>query len=250
METVTPSENIALRHYIGKTDDKVLGFTAEIDVIFTQFTTTNTDFKWHFEGPNGFLEFVMNSFYDLRVYQRNNAANLDGNIVENTPIPYTDGKTLKLIVVYDAVADNVILKYKIDAENETVLYTGKGKGDGLGDFYSTYIDVAMFKWGGGNNCIVGIDYASFVSTYETTAVKTISSSELKVYPNPATSSVNIDGLSEGTLISVYNTNGKLMLTSQAKRQKMQLNINDLAPGIYFIKSIDNKNIKISRLIKK
>lgn len=249
METVTPNENIPLRHNIGKTDDKVLGFTADVDVKFTQFTTTNTDFKWQIAGPNGFLEFVMNSFYDLRVYHRNNAANLDGNIVQNTRIPYVDGKTLKLIVVYDAVTDNVILKYKIDAENETVLYTGKGKGDGLGDFYSNNIDISMYKWGAGNNCIVGIDNASFNCTYQTTAVKTISSSELEVYPNPVTSFVNIDGLAVGSVVRVYNINGKLMLTSQTKMQKMQLNVNDLAPGIYIIKSIDKTDIKISRFIK-
>jgi uncharacterized repeat protein (TIGR02543 family) len=249
IESVTPNENIPLRHYIGKTDDKVLGFTAEVDVLFSQLTLTGTDFKWHLEGPNGVLEFVLNSFYDLRAYHQNNTASLSGNIVENTPLPYTDGQTLKLMIVYDAVADNVVLKYKIDDENETVLYTGKGQGDGLGDFYTKYTELNLYKWGDGSNCIAAIDYAAFNCTYEGTAINTIAASVLKAYPNPATTFVNVDGLAEGTVISVYNLDGKMMFAAKAQKQTTRLNVNDLAPGIYLIKSNDNNGIKISRFIK-
>ena len=74
---------------------------------------------------------------------------------------------------------------------------------------------------------------------------------LSVYPNPATEKVNVvsDQLIEHGKISILNSQGQEVITHKAEGQNTEFQINLLAPGIYFVKLIDDKGIFIAKFVK-
>jgi photosystem II stability/assembly factor-like uncharacterized protein len=60
-----------------------------------------------------------------------------------------------------------------------------------------------------------------------------SETHLNLYPNPATTNLNIDGISNHATAEVYDLSGKLLLTKQLNEN--QIDISSLAKGLYFIK---------------
>ncbi|MFL5764038.1 MAG: PKD domain-containing protein [Bacteroidia bacterium] len=63
-------------------------------------------------------------------------------------------------------------------------------------------------------------------------------SPISVYPNPSTGIVNISGLKEGNDIEVFDMTGRSIYKGKAGNKTEQLNITDLARGIYFFKVTD------------
>ena len=54
--------------------------------------------------------------------------------------------------------------------------------------------------------------------------------KLLVYPSPATSVINITNAEDGTMVRVFNVNGKVVLDTSLECK--QLNISNLEKGIY------------------
>ena len=75
--------------------------------------------------------------------------------------------------------------------------------------------------------------------------------KVRVFPNPAKNTVNIDFGGDGTMpgkyLSVYNGYGQLLMYKVIITNRMSLNISSLATGVYFIKIGDDK--KTIRLLK-
>lgn len=67
---------------------------------------------------------------------------------------------------------------------------------------------------------------------------------LAVYPNPASDFINVKGFEPNENITIINPNGQII--KSVKLENNRVNISDLKPGIYFLKS---KNV-YSRFIKK
>lgn len=87
-------------------------------------------------------------------------------------------------------------------------------------------------------------------------VTTLSSDEfsldqLKIYPNPAQSVLNIE-LPEvfQTSLEIYSINGQLVLNMPVNQKSLQLNIADLSKGVYFIKLPVNGNRYSYKFVKK
>jgi len=78
----------------------------------------------------------------------------------------------------------------------------------------------------------------------------INLSEVSIYPNPATDVLNIQNLKENSEIAVYNLIGELLIKQKSNNQNINLNISDLASGVYFLKT-DNviKGKEILRFVK-
>ena len=55
----------------------------------------------------------------------------------------------------------------------------------------------------------------------------------KVYPNPATDMITVEGLKEDHKLRIYNVNGSLILETSNK----QINIDQLTNGVYFIQAL-------------
>ncbi|MDD5571795.1 MAG: T9SS type A sorting domain-containing protein, partial [Bacteroidales bacterium] len=73
----------------------------------------------------------------------------------------------------------------------------------------------------------------------------------KIYPNPANNEITIETIptgEEGILI-ICNVSGKELIKVKGIRQKEQVDIGDLPSGIYFVKLITDKTVKVMKIIK-
>jgi hypothetical protein len=58
---------------------------------------------------------------------------------------------------------------------------------------------------------------------------------IQLYPNPATSSLNITSTNPITQITITNLLGQTLYTQNYNTQKVQIDVADLPTGVYFIK---------------
>lgn len=67
---------------------------------------------------------------------------------------------------------------------------------------------------------------------------------VKIYPNPASDKIYIDG--DFSMVKIYSINGKIMVQNQSK----ELDISHLSKGVYFIKILSNDSnlIEVNKLI--
>jgi hypothetical protein len=77
---------------------------------------------------------------------------------------------------------------------------------------------------------------------EATGVPDIDISKLKIYPNPASKVLNIDGLTKGCTVKVYSVNGQAIeLNNQVvQNNRLSIGIEHLPAGMYICKILDNK----------
>jgi hypothetical protein len=66
--------------------------------------------------------------------------------------------------------------------------------------------------------------------------------EISIFPNPSTSTININGASEQYLVSIYNVQGQIMINTRSKT----INIESFEPGLYFVHINDN----VIKVVKK
>lgn len=69
--------------------------------------------------------------------------------------------------------------------------------------------------------------------------------DLSVYPNPAHTTLTIDGMEQPTTIRIYSTNGALLTTARLSPTNNTLSVAHLTKGIYLLQI----NTQVLRLIK-
>ncbi|CAL2087876.1 T9SS type A sorting domain-containing protein [Tenacibaculum sp. 190524A05c] len=74
------------------------------------------------------------------------------------------------------------------------------------------------------------------------------SEDIRVYPNPANHSLNLNINKKIKKIFIYNTSGQLV-SEQILNNANRVNLTNLSKGIYFLKT-ENPNIKSIKIIKK
>jgi hypothetical protein len=80
----------------------------------------------------------------------------------------------------------------------------------------------------------------------------IAESKLVVYPNPANNNltVQIDGLKGAADIRLFDMYGKVVLQTATSRTSTQLDISQLAAGVYLVKVQEGKNERTVKLVKR
>jgi hypothetical protein len=86
-------------------------------------------------------------------------------------------------------------------------------------------------------------YATFVVTANSTvAVNNVSkmNEELSVYPNPATSEINVvyGGATEVKTAAIYNIIGKTMAVYRVNDNNANLSLENMPAGIYFLRLVN------------
>ncbi|MEM8679941.1 MAG: hypothetical protein AAGF97_11360 [Planctomycetota bacterium] len=127
-------------------------YTHEISVVLDPFGLTGgggtqSDFKWKSFGPDGFMEFVLNSFGDMRLFHNNSTAGVGGDLQPNTNIGYSEGDLLTLKTVYDQGGDTIDVTYSLNGGPATPYYSGTGNGGSIGDVITNFVETEVFKWG-------------------------------------------------------------------------------------------------------
>ena len=75
------------------------------------------------------------------------------------------------------------------------------------------------------------------------------SDNIKVYPNPTTNMVALDGFEKENTIEIINIQGQIVKTEFANTSKIIIDISDLSTGVYVIKIKSDSTIIMKKLIK-
>jgi hypothetical protein len=125
-------------------------YVNSVSVVFNEFgfggDNTQSDFKWKSFGSEGFMEVVLNSFGDMRLYH-NDSDGGGGNIQPNTRISVANGDLLTLSNAYNTASDTIDLTYSVNGGDPISFYSGGGVDGPIGDTITNFVEVEVFKWG-------------------------------------------------------------------------------------------------------
>ena len=86
-----------------------------------------------------------------------------------------------------------------------------------------------------------IDYSG------TTGIKKGENTGISIYPNPAKSIVFVSGITQNPVVSIFDSNGRMLMNKRISDN--QVDISELAKGIYTLKVTDNKGVSVKKLVK-
>jgi len=119
--------------------------------------------------------------------------------------------------------------------------------DGWDDTSKGLVDYTLYS----NDCITPIFKSVKLENrviYLTTT--DINISNLKIYPNPTSRILYIQGTNNINNIKIYNYLGKLVFDKNfGFNKKIQLDLSNINPGIYFIELHQDSGIRKEKLIK-
>jgi Secretion system C-terminal sorting domain len=72
---------------------------------------------------------------------------------------------------------------------------------------------------------------------------------ITMYPNPATSIINVVGSNTIQSVQVYDLQGRLLQTNMGNATSYVIDIADKANGVYFFKVTSSKGMKVERIVK-
>jgi len=78
----------------------------------------------------------------------------------------------------------------------------------------------------------------------------VASSAVKLYPNPATTVLNIEGLEGQTLVAIMDVNGRVCGQWTVESANTSLDISRLSQGAYFVRITGAKTNTIRKLVVK
>ena len=81
------------------------------------------------------------------------------------------------------------------------------------------------------------------------SVNEFDTSSIKLYPNPATSVLNIEASMMIEKVTVYNILGQEVISKSPNAELVLLDVSKLQSGIYIVKTSINGNVSSSRFIK-
>ena len=126
----------------------------EVEVVLDPFRLdanpgTGADFKMKMFGPDGFIEIVLNSYGNMRLFH-NDFSGGGGNLQPQTNIGIADGDVLKLIIDYNFDADEIAATYSLNGGEEVSFYSGGGIDDRIGDVVTNFVELELFKFNDSN----------------------------------------------------------------------------------------------------
>jgi len=118
---------------------------------------------------------------------------------------------------------------------------------GTGGFsYTSYDGGESWEMNDGYNFVFNV--SGFTKPY--LAVDDVKNNSISVYPNPVSDLMIINSNKAITKVSVYNSVGQLVKTSD-KLQDSKLNVSELSQGVYFVNAmLENGETKTFKIIKK
>jgi hypothetical protein len=74
------------------------------------------------------------------------------------------------------------------------------------------------------------------STWFVTGVNTnAKNNKIKMYPNPAITWLNVEGLEHNSVVEIYSVNGSLLLKRTVSGHKVELDVSAFNKGFYLLK---------------
>ena len=76
------------------------------------------------------------------------------------------------------------------------------------------------------------------------------SNNLKVYPNPSSSDITVELKKDGIYtIELIDVTGKAVLVKSTEEEKLNLNINFLSNGVFYLKAKSQNTMNVVKIIK-
>lgn len=97
------------------------------------------------------------------------------------------------------------------------------------------------------NCVVETDCIEV--TVSDVGLNANEQNAFSMYPNPATTTVNLSGLESGSVVTVIDFAGRTVETRTAQTSEMKINTSAYAQGVYFIKVSNANGVVSKKLIK-
>jgi hypothetical protein len=91
-----------------------------------------------------------------------------------------------------------------------------------------------------------------VIVYECVGINSLSSNsnDLKVYPNPSSSEITVELKKDGIYtIELIDVTGKVVSVKSTEEEKLNLNINFLSNGVYYLKAKSQNTMNVVKIIK-
>jgi hypothetical protein len=82
-------------------------------------------------------------------------------------------------------------------------------------------------------------------------IRELQSSQILIYPNPATDKITIKILGKPAQsgLSIVNIEGQQLITRQITEPKTQINISTLPSGVYFVRLTNERTVEVGKFIK-
>lgn len=213
------------------------------DDIYITKLNANGDFQWirevlgsgkAYTGNRNFLE-----------------SDLNGNVYfAGSTKGTTNWTTAQSTVISGFNSDILLLKYN---SNGDLLFTktAGGSGDDRADGVALDIEGNIILTGMVDNGTILFDNLSntvpdnspFITKINTTLkVTSFEKTKIKIYPNPAQNQIFISGLFQKTKATIYTALGQKIKDLELENEE-PIAINDLALGIYFLKTESNSIVK-------
>ena len=74
--------------------------------------------------------------------------------------------------------------------------------------------------------------------------------DIHIYPNPFTGRFMVNGISEGTMMQIYNMSGVCVFSKVADAKTLVIHSTEFMPGIYILKLTDNNESRDYKLVKR
>lgn len=78
----------------------------------------------------------------------------------------------------------------------------------------------------------------------------LAGSSSKIYPNPATTILNIENAPVGSIIQVISISGSLVYTKQVSDILMTIPVSQLDKGLYFVRIVEREGATVHKMLKK
>lgn len=77
----------------------------------------------------------------------------------------------------------------------------------------------------------------------------IAAYQVRIYPNPATDHIRLEGIQAGTIVQLYNAAGQLLKTMTAQSETVQIDLRFHHSSFFILKMTDGKDSWSSKIIK-
>ncbi|MFH1120924.1 MAG: T9SS type A sorting domain-containing protein [Bacteroidota bacterium] len=119
--------------------------------------------------------------------------------------------------------------------------------------FDTYSNTYQAGFVPGNVSEIACDNSAFArNAYTITSAKEVATPAMRVFPNPTSGIVTLDGVDVSTgdtQVNIFSLNGQLVFQENFRlRPAITLNIANLKSGTYFLKIISHNNIETCKLL--
>lgn len=211
--------------------------------------TTNISISGLDDLPGGVTSFqiILNGDYGQYIIpaavENNSPATPDGLTPSNNSEIQSNEAVLSWNNI-EAVSYEIIFSQNSDLSDpivtgtsSTPTYDFENDFDNLSDGTYYWAVVSINACGSSISEIFSFEYVSFVSVTE------FNTQSISVYPNPTSGMLTIEGIQSQILLNVTDVTGRIIYSKEFTPMDTTIDLSDLTPGIYFLKTVENKIIE-------